>query len=91
LFFAVVAAETPSSEAGRNFARNDRWILPISILSFGKESLTCRKTLRHGDDGSSFPLKEVVLEIFIVTKIGRSLQDLYPRVVGPVASTIKIT
>jgi hypothetical protein len=29
-FSALIAAETPSSEAERNWARNGRWILPIS-------------------------------------------------------------
>jgi hypothetical protein len=52
---AIVAAETPSSEAGRNLARNVRGFL------------TCRKIL-HGTDGFSSSPKGIVLWIFITLK-----------------------
>jgi hypothetical protein len=64
----VVAADTPSSEVGINLARDVReFCLSVSI-SYLKNSLTCRKMSRHGTDGFTSPLKEVVLRISIALK-----------------------
>jgi hypothetical protein len=67
--FSLVAAETPNSETGRNWARNGRWILPISI-SFVSQGIfiTCRNFLRHRVDGFTVPPKELVLWIFIALR-----------------------
>jgi hypothetical protein len=67
-FSALDAAETPSSEAGRNFARNIRkFCLQVSLFT-PVCFLTCRKILRHWADGFIFPPKEVMLRFVIVFK-----------------------
>jgi hypothetical protein len=49
----VAVTDTPSSEAGRNLARNSRWILPKISLSYLYGFLTCHEILRQGADGFS--------------------------------------
>jgi hypothetical protein len=48
---ALVAADTPSSEAGRHWTRKAAEFFLSITLSYLKESLTFRKILRHGADG----------------------------------------
>jgi hypothetical protein len=49
-------------------------------LSYSYGSLTCRKILRHGTAGFTFPRKEVVLRIFIAFKNPSSSVGLEPAV-----------
>jgi hypothetical protein len=47
-------------------------------LSYSKDSLTCRKILRHVTDGFTSPLKEVVLRGFIALTNLSSLAGFEP-------------
>jgi hypothetical protein len=38
------------------------------LFSYRRDLLTCRKILRHGTDGYTYPLKEVVIQSFIDIK-----------------------
>jgi hypothetical protein len=60
-------------------------ILPISIWNTSKESLTCRKILRHGTSGFTSHPKKGVLRIFIGLKNPSPRQGVNPRPLGPVA------
>jgi hypothetical protein len=89
-FSALVATETPSSEAGRN---DDK--MPLNFvcqyLSCVKGFLTHRKLLRHGANGFTFPPKEVVLLIFIDPKNPSISAGFESAKLGPMASTITTT
>jgi hypothetical protein len=51
---------------------------------------TCRKILRHGASGSTYPLKENVLWIFIALKNPLPWPGLNPWTLGPIALMITI-
>jgi hypothetical protein len=78
----VVAADMPSSEAGRNLARNGREFCLQVYLFIPSGILTYRKILGHGADGFTSPTKEVVLRIFITLKNSPSYPGFEPVNVG---------
>jgi hypothetical protein len=84
-----IPAETPSSEAGRNFGERCSLILLVKYLCHTPQgSLKCRKVLRHEtDDFTSLP-KEVVLRILSPIRIHRPRPGLNPRAIDQLASTI---
>jgi hypothetical protein len=57
-----------------------------TFLFHARKVLLHAVNLRHGTDGFTSPLKEVVLRIFITLKNPRSGSN--PRTLGPVASTL---
>jgi hypothetical protein len=81
--------QTPSSEAGRNWARNDRCIFPISqYLSHYRVILHAIKSYDMGPT-ALFPLRRKSCDGFLSPlKIHRSRPGLNPRTLGPMASTI---
>jgi hypothetical protein len=77
-FSALVAAEIPSSEAGRILARHVRQFGLEGSFRTSRVLLTCRKILRHGADGFTSLPKEVVLRIFIALKYPSSSAGFEP-------------
>jgi hypothetical protein len=65
---AILPAEPSSSEVGGNYDGNYEFMPYGLSLSTSKNSLTCRKILRHGAHGITFPPKEGVLRIYIALK-----------------------
>jgi hypothetical protein len=63
----------------------------IFVHKFQVICFTCRKILRHGADGFTFPSKEDVLQISIILKNPSPRPGLNPRTLGPMASTLTIT
>jgi hypothetical protein len=57
-----------AAKRGRNWLKNNRWILSISVSSIPQGPLACHKILRHEAYGFTSPPKEVVLRIFIALK-----------------------
>jgi hypothetical protein len=82
-------AETSSSDAERNLARNVlAWIFPLKYLFHTpQDSLTCRKIMQYVADGTTSP-KKVVLRILSLIKFHYPRPDLNPWTLGPMASTV---
>jgi hypothetical protein len=67
-FSALVAVDTPSSEAGRNLVTNVHEFCLLVFLSYFKGSFTRCKILQHRAVGITSPPKEVMLWTFIALK-----------------------
>jgi hypothetical protein len=78
-FFALIAADTPSSESGKK--TGEKWGLILSTKYFFHTShgySACRKGLRHGADGFISAPEEVMLWIFTAFKDPSSSAEFEP-------------